>query len=135
MRAEGSEGPMSNTGRNAERCAGMEDKLVEYLDGRAKPAERRAVEEHLAVCSGCRHRAEDFRALWGALDDLPVISPSAVFDASLRARIAAEPAHRGFWGWLPTPRLALPSRHWSPCRYGWLPCRGVRPTRRRSVGA
>jgi len=98
---------MSNTGRNAERCAGMEDKLVEYLDGRAKPAERRAVEEHLAVCSGCRHRAEDFRALWGALDDLPVISPSAVFDASLRARIAAEPAHRGFWGWLPTPRLAF----------------------------
>ena len=107
MRAEGSEGPMSNTGRNAERCAGMEDKLVEYLDGRAKPAERRAVEEHLAVCSGCCHRAEDFRALWGALDDLPVISPSAVFDASLRARIAAEPAHRGFWGWLPTPRLAF----------------------------
>jgi len=93
---------MSNTGPNAERCAGMEDKLVEYLDGRAKPAERRAVEEHLAVCSGCRHRAEDFRALWGALDDLPVISPSAVFDASLRARIAAEPAHRGFW-----PRLAF----------------------------
>src|SRR3979490_250582 len=98
MRAEGSEGPMSNTGRNAERCAGMEDKLVEYLDGRAKPAGRRAVEEHLAVCSGCRHRAEDFRALWGALDDLPVISPSAVFDASPRERVAAEPAGRRLAG-------------------------------------
>jgi anti-sigma factor RsiW len=98
---------MSNTERNAERCVGMEDKLVEYLDGRAKPAERRAVEEHLAVCSGCHHRAEDFRALWGALDDLPVISPSPLFDASLRARIAAEPARRGFWGWLPSPRLAF----------------------------
>jgi ferric-dicitrate binding protein FerR (iron transport regulator) len=110
---------MSNTERNAERtakriaeriaehCVGMEGKLVEYLDGRAKPAERRAVEKHLAGCSGCRHVAEEFRALWGALDDLPVISPSPAFDASLRARIAAEPARRAFWGWLPSPRLAF----------------------------
>ena len=102
---------MSNTGRNAERtaksCAGMEDKLVAYLDGHAKPAERRAVEEHLAFCSACRNRAEDFRTLWGALEDLPVISPSPAFDASLRARIAAEPARRGFWGFLPSPRLAF----------------------------
>jgi hypothetical protein len=115
MRNEGSEAPMSDTNRNAERaakrvaerCAGMEGKLVEYLDGRAKPAERRAVEEHLLVCSACRNRAEDFRTLSGALDDLPVISPSPAFDASLRARIAAEPARRSFWGWLPSPRIAF----------------------------
>jgi anti-sigma factor RsiW len=102
---------MRNSDRNTERttkyCAGMEDKLVVYVDGRANPAERRAVEEHLAACSGCRNRAEDFRALWGALDDLPAISPSAAFDASLRARIAAEPAHRGLWAWLPSPRFAF----------------------------
>jgi anti-sigma factor RsiW len=85
----------------------MEGKLVEYLDGRAKPAERRAVEEHLAGCAGCRARADEFRTLWGALDDLPAISPSPAFDASLRARIAAEPVRRGFWGWLPSPRLAF----------------------------
>jgi anti-sigma factor RsiW len=93
--------------RNTERCAGMESKLVEYLDGRAEPAERRAVEEHLAGCAGCRARADEFRTLWGALDDLPVISPSPAFDASLRARIAAEPVRRAFWGWLPSPRLAF----------------------------
>jgi putative zinc finger protein len=98
---------MSNMERTAKSCAAMEEKLVEYLDGRAKPAERHTVEEHLAGCSSCRNRAEDFRALWGALDDLPVISPSPAFDASLRARIAAEPARRGFWGWLPSPRLAF----------------------------
>jgi anti-sigma factor RsiW len=102
---------MSNTDRNAGRtakyCAGMEGKLVGYLDGRAKPAQRRLVEEHLAGCSVCRNRAEDFRALWGALDDLPIISPSPAFDASLRARIAAEPARRGFWNWVPSPRLAF----------------------------
>jgi anti-sigma factor RsiW len=93
--------------RTTERCSQVEDKLIEYLDGRAKPAERRTVEEHLAGCAGCRARAEEFRTLWGALDDLPVISPSPAFDASLRARIAAELARRGFWSWLPSPRLAF----------------------------
>ena len=93
--------------RSTERCTGMENKLVEYLDGRAKPAERHAVEEHLAACAVCRARAEGFRMLWDALDDLPVLSPSPAFDASLRARIAAEPARRRFWDWLPSPRLAF----------------------------
>ena len=95
---------MENSGK---QCAALESKLVEYLDGRARPAERHAVEEHLSGCASCRLRAEEFRALWSALDDLPAISPSPAFDASLRARIAAEPARRGFWDWLPSPRLAF----------------------------
>jgi anti-sigma factor RsiW len=98
---------MSNTKRFEKNCAGMEDKLVQYLDGRAKPAERRAVEDHLAICLSCRSRAEDFRALFGALDDLPVISPSASFDSSLRARVAAVADRPGFWGWIPSPTLAF----------------------------
>ncbi len=89
------------------QCAAIESKLIVYLDGRALPADRHAVEEHLSGCASCRSRAEEFRALWSVLDDLPAISPSPVFDASLRARIAAEPARRGFWGWLPSPRLAF----------------------------
>jgi anti-sigma factor RsiW len=89
------------------RCAALESKLVEYLDGRARPADRHAVEEHLSGCAVCRLRAEEFRALFGALDDLPAISPSPMFDASLRARIAAEPARGSFWDWMPSPRLAF----------------------------
>jgi anti-sigma factor RsiW len=89
------------------QCAALESKLIEYLDGRARSAERHAVEEHLSQCASCRLRAEEFRALWGALDDLPAISPSSAFDASLRARIAAEPARRGLWDWIPSPRLAF----------------------------
>jgi len=85
----------------------MENKLLDYLDGRAKPAQRHAVEEHLTACVECRTRAEEFRALWNALDDLPALSPSAAFDATLRARIAAEPVRRGFWDWLPSPRHAF----------------------------
>lgn len=93
------------------RCTGMQEKLVEYLDGRAKPAERRIVEEHLSYCAQCRVRAEEFRLLWSVLDDLPALSsspaPSASFDASLRARIALEPARHDFWNWVPSPRLAF----------------------------
>jgi len=92
---------------NLKQCAALESKLVEYLDGRALPADRHAVEEHLSGCASCRLRADEFRALWTALDDLPAISPSPAFDASLRARIAAEPARRGFWNWMPSPRLAF----------------------------
>lgn len=89
------------------QCAAIESKLIVYLDGRAAPAERHAVEEHLSGCASCRARAEEFRALWGVLDDLPAISPSPAFDVSLRKRIAAEPAPRSFWNWLPSPRLAF----------------------------
>jgi anti-sigma factor RsiW len=88
-------------------CKRMDNKLLEFLNGRAKPAERRAVEEHLTGCVECRTRAEEFRTLWNALDDVSVLSPSATFDASLRARIAAEPVHQSFWSWLPSPRLAF----------------------------
>ena len=98
---------MYGTGRSAKSCEEVERKLVEYLDGRARPAERRAVEDHLAGCASCRARAEEFRALWGVLDDLPSISSSPAFDASLRARIAALPARRRFWDWMPSPRLAF----------------------------
>ncbi len=92
---------------NGQQCAAIEGQLVEYLDGRARPAERHAMEEHLAACAACRARAEEFRSLWGVMDDLPSISPSPAFDASLRARIAAEPPRRTFWDWLPSPRLAF----------------------------
>ena len=88
-------------------CTEMETKLIEYLDGRAKPAERRAVETHLTACADCRTRADEFRMLWDALEDVPECAPTSAFDSSLRARIAAEPARRGFWDWLPSPRLAF----------------------------
>jgi anti-sigma factor RsiW len=88
-------------------CASTGGKLVAYLDGRAQPTERHAVENHLAVCVACRARVEEFRALWGALEDLPEIAPSPAFDAALRARIAAEPQRRSFWNLMPSPRLAF----------------------------
>ena len=53
---------MSATGNSGKQCAALENKLVEYLDGRANPADRHAVEAHLAVCASCSLRAEEFRS-------------------------------------------------------------------------
>jgi hypothetical protein len=104
---EGNEDHMFGKESSQNQCAALESKLVEYLDGRAQPAERHAVEEHLSGCASCSLRAEEFRALWTALDDLPAISPSPSFDASLHARLAAEPPRRSFRDWVPSPRLAF----------------------------
>jgi anti-sigma factor RsiW len=89
-------------------CQGMEQDLIAYLDGKANPALRRQASEHLLACSACRERAEEFRALWSVLDEVPAISPSPAFDAAVRQRVAAEPRRAGFWAWLvPSPRLGF----------------------------
>jgi anti-sigma factor RsiW len=89
------------------KCEEVSKQLIAYLDRRANSAERHEMEEHLATCSACHERAEDFRKLWGVLDEVPLVEPSLSFDARIRARIAEEP-RRGWLGWLvPQPRLAF----------------------------
>ncbi len=89
-------------------CERMENLLITYLDGRASRTERREVEAHLAACTACRTRAEEFRRLWSVLDEVPRVEPSPAFDARLRARMAAEPPRTSLWAWLaPTPRFAF----------------------------
>ena len=89
-------------------CSNMEQRLIAYVDGRATVGERREVETHLAECAACRERAEQFRSLFGVMDEwqAPPISPS--FDAAVRARVAQLPARGSFWAWLmPSPRAAF----------------------------
>ena len=89
-------------------CERIGKRLIAYVDGRATQAERREVEAHLATCSACRTRAEEFRRLWGVLDEIPALETSPAFDARLRARLVAEPARPSLWAWLiPSPRLAF----------------------------
>jgi anti-sigma factor RsiW len=88
-------------------CEKMGIKLIAYLDGKASAGERREVEAHLADCSGCQTRAEEYRRLWTVLEEAPQIEPSMTFDARMRQRIAAEPKPK-FWGaFVPSPRLAF----------------------------
>jgi anti-sigma factor RsiW len=90
-------------------CRTVEKNSVAYLDGRIAPRLRRQMEEHLAACEACRERARQFAQIWGLMEEVPAVGPSAGFDAAVRARVAQEGAGRGLWGWLvtPSPRLAV----------------------------
>ncbi len=86
----------------------MENKILGYVDGRLKESERLEVEKHLAACPACRLRVNEFRAVSGLLDELPMIEPSSAFDLRVHARVAAEPVKQGWWAsFLPSPRVAL----------------------------
>src|SRR5216684_8524380 len=89
-------------------CGRMENRILPYVDERLKEGERREVEKHLATCAACRLRVNEFRAVSGLLDELPVIEPSAAFDVRMQARVAAEPVKQSWWAWFaPSPRVAL----------------------------
>lgn len=89
-------------------CEKIASRMLGYIDGRLKESERAEVEKHLASCAPCSLRAEEFRAVSGLLDDLPVIEPSREFDTRVRALVAAEPVQKDWWAWLRVPpRIAL----------------------------
>src|SRR5438093_12598207 len=81
-------------------CARMEGKILGYVDGRLKESERLEVEKHLGSCAACRLRANEFRAVSGLLDELPVIEPSAACDLRVHARVAAEAVKENWWTWV-----------------------------------
>jgi len=89
------------------KCEEVAKELIGYLDRRANSAERRQVEEHLLECAACRMRAEEFRGVWNALEEVPAVEPSFGFDARVRQRVAQEPRPRWFAWFVPQPRLAF----------------------------
>lgn len=52
-------------------CPEMEVRLNEYVDGLLSPAERQAVEQHVAGCAGCREAVAKLRALLAEAAGLP----------------------------------------------------------------
>lgn len=89
-------------------CERIESRIIPYVDGRLKENERQDMEKHLVACSACRVRVNEFRAVSGLLDELPVIEPSSAFDTRVHALVAAEPPKRSWFAWLtPSPRIAF----------------------------
>jgi hypothetical protein len=89
-------------------CEKMESRILSYIDGRLKENERPDVEKHLASCAACQLRVEEFRAVSGLLDELPMIEPSPAFDARVGALVAAEPVKQNWWAWMHvSPRVAF----------------------------
>jgi anti-sigma factor RsiW len=89
------------------KCEEVSNELMAFVGGQMSANARRGIEEHLAGCTACRTRAEEFRKVWAALDGVPAIEPSFGFDARLRQRIAAEPQRSRLFSFVPQPRLAL----------------------------
>src|SRR5260370_12890450 len=95
-------------GKEVMSCGRMEKKMMGYVDGRLKEGERLEMEKHLGTCAACQLRVNEFRAVNVLLDELPMIEPSAAFDARGRARVAPGPAQTSLWAWLaPSARVAL----------------------------
>lgn len=89
-------------------CSKMENKILPFVDGRLKASEVLEVEKHIAVCPACSLRVNEFRAVSGLLDELPVLEPSPAFDIRVRARVAAEPVRQSWWAsFAPSPRVAF----------------------------
>jgi hypothetical protein len=68
------------------------DRLSEYIDGELEPAERLALETHLAACTECRQDLASLRAVVvraGSLSDAP---PSSDLWPGVASRIGARPA-------------------------------------------
>jgi len=84
-------------------CGKMESRILGYVDGRLKESERLDAEKHLAACAACRLRVNEFRAVSGLLDELPLIEPSPAFDARVHALVAAEPVKQSWWAWMRIP--------------------------------
>src|SRR5271155_3971707 len=106
-------------------CGRMENKILSYVDGRLKESERLEMDKHLASCAACELRVNEFRAVSGLLDELPVIAPSPAFDVRVRARVAAEPVKQAWWAWLaPSPPAGMAGGARALC-IAWV---GLRPS-------
>jgi anti-sigma factor RsiW len=89
-------------------CERMEGRILEFVDGRLKEGDRVEVQKHLESCAVCQLRVQQFSAVSGLLDELPMIEPSPAFDARVHALVAAEPVKKSWWTWsFASPRIVL----------------------------
>ena len=64
-----------------------QERLEALAAGELAGADAAVVESHLVGCARCREEVEEWRALFGALADLPGIEPSDAFADAVMARV------------------------------------------------
>jgi anti-sigma factor RsiW len=77
-----------------EECAVVAAGLDAYVDGELEPAERAAVERHLATCEACRAEVALLSLVEQSLQYLARPEPSEAMRERLLARVAADLAPR-----------------------------------------
>lgn len=75
-----------------------ESTLNDYLDGLLTPAAEQAVVQHVAGCPVCAAQVAEFRALFAALEELPLLAPQRDFAPAVVAALTPTPVAT------PTPR-------------------------------
>ena len=69
-----------------------QERLEALAAGELDRADAAVVESHLVGCPRCREEVDEWRALFGALADLPGIEPSPGFADAVMARVAVRSA-------------------------------------------
>lgn len=82
---------------NTEKCMGKED-LFAYANHLLETEAERGVRAHLGGCAACRAMVAEYQTLDALLDEWKPASPSAWFDARVRAAVAAQPRRFAFFG-------------------------------------
>jgi len=99
-------------------CAQLEILLCDYVDGALAPADKAAVEEHLATCVACAEMARDSAAAMEFIGRVADVEPPPALVTQLFHVPSLEPARPqvrgGFRGWLQSlkqpmlqPRMAM----------------------------
>ena len=89
------------------KCKEIHELLPDMAAGTAP--ERPEMATHIASCSGCAAKLEQFRQTMALLDEWTVSEPSPYFDTRVNARVREEmprPA-AGFLHWVRKPMLAF----------------------------
>lgn len=90
-------------------CDQTQERLSEFLDNRLDNAERREIEDHLAVCHRCLPEARQLSKGIKAVAALPRVEPPPRFSEQVMARIRTEAAKPTVWARLFQPlRIKIP---------------------------
>src|SRR5689334_15516169 len=68
-------------------CAAFDNRLADYLEGDLSPAERRAVEAHIASCVRCTALVRDLEQIRAGATELPELTPSRDLWGEIAQRI------------------------------------------------
>lgn len=83
-----------NTNDNAPSCAAARDQFADWLSDELSPADRTALDAHLAHCPACQRELAAFQRVWQGLGQVPTPEPGPQvqtrFYAMLDDMVAAE---------------------------------------------
>jgi len=90
-------------------CQAFEALIALYVEGDLPGRDTPRVEEHLAVCAGCRELLEDFRASQAAVKELRSEAVDAALLTAVRAGVLARVDDRrvAVWPWVAALTAAL----------------------------